>query len=79
MVFIRAPKIEWASSDVDILSELDGDIVAARHKNILLTTFHPELTKDYTILEIFLEMISSQKSKRKSSQMQHTSLQANAL
>jgi 5'-phosphate synthase pdxT subunit len=79
MVFIRAPKIEWLSPDVEVLSTLDGNIVAARHKNILLTAFHPELTKDCTILDIFLEMIAAQKSKSKSSQIQNTRLQANAL
>ena len=43
-VFIRAPIIERAGPDVDILSRLDdGRIVAVRERNILATAFHPEL------------------------------------
>jgi 5'-phosphate synthase pdxT subunit len=46
-VFIRAPIIESVSGDAQILSTLpDGRIVAARQKNLLATSFHPELTGD---------------------------------
>jgi len=53
-VFIRAPKILEAGDDVEILAREDSDIVAAREKNILITTFHPEMTKDLTVYEYFI-------------------------
>lgn len=56
-VFIRAPLIEKADSDVDILGRLpDGRIVAALQSNILAFSFHPELSNDTRIHRYFLEM-----------------------
>jgi 5'-phosphate synthase pdxT subunit len=43
-VFIRAPIIDDAGPDVDVLARLDdGRIVAVRQGNVLATAFHPEL------------------------------------
>jgi 5'-phosphate synthase pdxT subunit len=43
-VFIRAPIIDRAGPDVDVLARLDdGRIVAVRERNIIATAFHPEL------------------------------------
>ncbi len=56
MVFIRAPYIEQAGKDVDILSTVGGNIVAARQGNVLVTSFHPELTDDTRVHEYFLAM-----------------------
>ncbi len=56
MAFIRAPRIASVAEEVKILARLDGDIVAARQQNILLTTFHPELTGDAELLDYFLDM-----------------------
>lgn len=43
-VFIRAPIIERAGPDVDVLATLDdGRIVAVRERNVIATSFHPEL------------------------------------
>ncbi|HEX8026587.1 MAG TPA: pyridoxal 5'-phosphate synthase glutaminase subunit PdxT [Candidatus Limnocylindrales bacterium] len=43
-VFIRAPVIEAVGPDVDVLARLDdGRIVAVRERNIVATSFHPEL------------------------------------
>jgi pyridoxal 5'-phosphate synthase pdxT subunit len=43
-VFIRAPVIESVGPDVDVIARLDdGRIVAVREKNIVATSFHPEL------------------------------------
>ena len=41
---------------VQILSQIDGKIVAARQKNMLVTAFHPELNDDTRIHEYFLNM-----------------------
>lgn len=57
LVFIRAPWIEQAGSGVEILLELDGHIVAARQNNILVTSFHPELTDNTSFLEYFIKMV----------------------
>jgi 5'-phosphate synthase pdxT subunit len=43
-VFIRAPVIQRAGPDVDVLARLpDGRIVAVRERNVIATSFHPEL------------------------------------
>jgi 5'-phosphate synthase pdxT subunit len=43
-VFIRAPVIERVGRDVDVIAQLpDGRIVAVRERNIVATSFHPEL------------------------------------
>jgi 5'-phosphate synthase pdxT subunit len=54
MVFIRAPHIHSVGDSVKVLSEVDGQIVAAKQDNILVTSFHPELTKDLRIHEYFV-------------------------
>lgn len=56
MTFIRAPYIDKAYDDVQVLSEVDGKIVAARQKNQLVTAFHPELDGDTRVHEFFLNM-----------------------
>lgn len=57
MIFIRAPYIKEVGKDVDILSKVDGKIVAVRYKNQLAMSFHPELTKDKSMHKYFLEMV----------------------
>jgi 5'-phosphate synthase pdxT subunit len=56
-IFIRAPRIINAGPEVDILSKINNDIILARQKNILVSTFHPELQDDTRIHEYFLKMI----------------------
>ena len=56
-VFIRAPWIEHAGPDVEVLAEVDGHPVLAREGRILVASFHPELTDDTRIHERFLQMI----------------------
>ncbi|WP_435309022.1 pyridoxal 5'-phosphate synthase glutaminase subunit PdxT [Sebaldella termitidis] len=58
MVFIRAPYIKSAGNNVKILSEVKGKIIAAEEKNILVTAFHPELTKDTRVHKYFIEKIT---------------------
>ena len=59
MTFIRAPYIEEAGPEVEILATVEGKAVAARQKNMLVTAFHPELTADTRIHELFLSMVTS--------------------
>lgn len=54
MVFIRAPYIEAAGEDVEILAEVDGKIVAVRYGKQYAVSFHPELNEDSKIHEMFL-------------------------
>lgn len=59
MTFIRAPYIEEAGPEVEILARVDGKAVAARQRNMLVTAFHPELTADTRIHELFLKMATT--------------------
>ena len=56
-VFIRAPFFEDVGPGVEVLSEVEGKVVAARGENILVTAFHPELTDDTRFHEYFLEEV----------------------
>jgi 5'-phosphate synthase pdxT subunit len=55
-VFIRAPWIESAGPGVEILAEYDGRPVLARKGRILVAAFHPELTDDTRVHELFCEI-----------------------
>ncbi|GHV22329.1 pyridoxal 5'-phosphate synthase subunit PdxT [Bacteroidia bacterium] len=57
MTFIRAPYIESAGVGVEILSVVNGHIVAAKEENMLVTAYHPELTPDTRIHQYFIENI----------------------
>jgi pyridoxal 5'-phosphate synthase pdxT subunit len=45
-VFIRAPWVEEAGEDVEVLAEVDGHPVAVRQGNVMAVAFHPELTSE---------------------------------
>ncbi len=58
-VFIRAPIIEQANSEVEILAKLaDGTTVAARQGKLLVSAFHPELTDDLRLHQYFLDIVA---------------------
>lgn len=54
-VFIRAPAITGAAENVDVLATFNDRIVAAKQRNIIALSFHPELTEDRRIHHYFLE------------------------
>ena len=54
-VFIRAPYIVEAGSEVTVMARYDGKIVLVREKNLLASAFHPELTDDDRLARYFLE------------------------
>lgn len=58
MTFIRAPYIEEVGPEVEILANVDGKAVAARQKNMLVTAFHPELTEDTRVHQMFIDMVA---------------------
>lgn len=56
-VFIRAPVIREVGQDVEVLARLDDSRpVAARQGNLLVSSFHPELTDDARMHRYFVEM-----------------------
>ena len=56
MTFIRGPIISSVGEDVEILARVDNQIVAAQEKNMLVTSFHPELTDDVSLHQYFINM-----------------------
>jgi pyridoxal 5'-phosphate synthase pdxT subunit len=56
-VFIRAPRIQRAGEDVEVLGELDGEPVLLRQGRFIVATFHPELTDDTRVHELFLDAV----------------------
>jgi pyridoxal 5'-phosphate synthase pdxT subunit len=59
-VFIRAPRVREAGSDVEVLAEHDGEPVLLRHGRFLVASFHPELTDDTRVHERFLELVEQE-------------------
>ena len=57
MRFIRAPYIEKVLDDTKLLAKVDGNSVLVENKNQLAMSFHPELTSDTRIHEMFLKKI----------------------
>lgn len=56
-VFIRAPHITAAGSNVEILAMHEGRIVLAKEGQYLGCSFHPELTEDTRVMAYFIEMV----------------------
>src|SRR5438477_3211467 len=63
-VFLRAPWIEDAGPEVEILAEHGGRPVLARDGRILVAAFHPELTDDPRVHELFLDQVREAMSVR---------------
>ena len=58
MEFIRAPYIEDVSDKAQILARVKDHTVAVRYKNQIGVSFHPELTQDTRLHELFLHLIN---------------------
>ena len=58
MVFIRAPRIVRLGNDVQALATCRDDCVMARQDQIVVASFHPELTDDLTVHRYFLDMVA---------------------
>nr|WP_221284093.1 pyridoxal 5'-phosphate synthase glutaminase subunit PdxT [Deinococcus humi] len=61
-VFIRAPAFGEIGNDVEVLAQWQEQAVMLRQGNILATAFHPELTQDARIHQLFLDMTSDSKA-----------------
>ena len=57
MVFIRAPRITRIGAKVEVLASRDESPVLVRQGHLLAATFHPELSSDLRIHQLFLEMV----------------------
>lgn len=61
MVFIRAPKISQIGEGVEILATEGNDPVAVRQGRAMAATFHPELSEDTRVHQVFLDLVKSEK------------------
>lgn len=57
MVFIRAPRITRAGREVKILARRDEFPTLVRQEHLLAATFHPEMTGDSRVHNLFLEIV----------------------
>ncbi|HEX9712700.1 MAG TPA: pyridoxal 5'-phosphate synthase glutaminase subunit PdxT [Actinomycetota bacterium] len=57
-VFIRAPRIERVGAGVEVLAQHRGEPVVVRQGPVLLAAFHPELTGDARLHDLFLRSAS---------------------
>jgi 5'-phosphate synthase pdxT subunit len=62
MVFIRAPRITRTGPGVEVLASRDGFPVLVRSGHLLAATFHPELSDDTRVHQLFLDLIRSNQS-----------------
>jgi 5'-phosphate synthase pdxT subunit len=58
MVFIRAPKIASWQASVTPLATCQEALVLARQDNVLVASFHPELTTDRRVHQYFVDMVA---------------------
>ena len=56
MTFIRGPIISSVGEGVEVLATVDNQVVAAQEENMLVTSFHPELTDDARLHQYFINM-----------------------
>ena len=57
MVYIRAPRIASVGQGVEVLAERDGFTVLVRQGKLLAATFHPELSSDRRVHQLFVDMV----------------------
>ncbi|MGA7051317.1 MAG: pyridoxal 5'-phosphate synthase glutaminase subunit PdxT [Mycobacterium sp.] len=57
-VFIRAPWVERAGAGVQVLAQAAGHIVAVREGPVLATAFHPEMTGDRRVHQLFVDIVT---------------------
>ena len=63
-VFIRAPRVKDFGPGVEVLGELEGEPVLVRDGRLLLAAFHPELTEDLRVHELFLQLVREEQRVR---------------
>jgi pyridoxal 5'-phosphate synthase pdxT subunit len=63
MVFIRAPKIAHVGDGVEVIATQGVDPVAVRQGSAMAATFHPELSDDTRVHQLFLNLIGVDKTR----------------
>jgi pyridoxal 5'-phosphate synthase pdxT subunit len=63
-VFIRAPRVRTTGPEVEVLARHDGEPVLVRQGRFLVASFHPELTDDARVHELFLDGVREAMSVR---------------
>lgn len=59
MVFIRAPRIVETGPAVEVLARREGSPVLVRQSHLLAATFHPELSRDRRVHQLFVDLVRS--------------------
>lgn len=63
MVFIRAPRVVKTGSGVEVLARRDGAPVLVRQGTLMAATFHPELSADRRVHELFVQIVNADRHK----------------
>jgi 5'-phosphate synthase pdxT subunit len=58
-VFIRAPVVERVGDHVHVLADVGGRPVACRQGDVIVTSFHPELSEDLRVHELFVRQVGA--------------------
>jgi pyridoxal 5'-phosphate synthase pdxT subunit len=67
MVYIRAPRIASVGPGVEVIAERDGFPVLVRQGKLLAATFHPELSTDRRVHQLFVDIVRGQRDLRERS------------
>ena len=63
-IFIRAPRVREAGPEVEVLAEHAGEPVLLRQGRFVVASFHPELTEDTRVHQLFLDAVREETSVR---------------
>jgi 5'-phosphate synthase pdxT subunit len=63
MVFIRAPRIAETGPDVEVLARREGFPVLVRQGRLMAATFHPELSRDRRVHQLFVDTVIASTAK----------------
>ena len=58
-VFIRAPLVDEVGADVEVLASVEGRPVCCRQGPVMVSSFHPELSADTRLHELFLATVAT--------------------
>lgn len=58
MVFIRAPRIAETGTGVEVLARRDRYPVLVQQRNLMAATFHPELSSDRRVHQLFVQLVT---------------------
>jgi 5'-phosphate synthase pdxT subunit len=58
-IFIRAPVVEQTGQEVEVLARIESTPVICRQRSVLVTAFHPELSADRRVHELFVSMVDA--------------------